>query len=127
MTTATLPDIVDVRPVDETDRACLLEVRAVLERHGALKRFGINLLHDHFPMDDDEVLLEVCDPEERTLTIRPGTASSLEEGRFVGTNFQFDGEPPAADEPLAAKLVCKVGCFVDLKDRHSRTHDRVWG
>lgn len=127
MPTATLPDIADVRPVDETDRACLEEVRAVLERHGALERFGVNLLHDHFPMDGDEVLLEVCDPEQRTLTIRPGTASSLEDGRFVGTNFQFDAQALAAGEPLAANLVCKVGCFVDLKDRHARTHDRVWG
>lgn len=118
-----LPDIVDVRPVDETVLSCLLEVREVLERHGAIQRFGVNLLHDHFPIGADEVLLEVCDPDTRTLTIRPGRASGGTD-RFVGTSFQFGSVDGAG---VSAVLVCKVGCFVDLRDRHKRTHDRVWG
>lgn len=120
----TLPDIADVRPVDQADLSCLLAIREVLERHGAIGRFGVNLLHDHFPIGADEILLEVCDPDTRTLTIRPGRSSGGDD-RFVGTAFQF--EPVGGSDAVSAVLVCKVGCFVDLRDRHKRTHDRVWG
>ena len=118
-----LPDITEVRPVDESDLGCLLEIRDVLLRHGAVERFGVNLLHDHFPVSEGEVLLEVCDPESRTLTIRPAAAET-DQDRFVATNFQFHSG--GTDSP-AAVLVCKLGCFVDLRDRHRRTHDRVRG
>jgi hypothetical protein len=120
----TLPDITDVRPVDETDQACLAEIRDVLTRHAAIARFGVTLLHDHFPLGDDEILLEVADPDTRTLTIRPGAATDGDGETFVATNFQFD--PDAASSHPAVMLKCKVGCFYDLKDRHRRTHDRVW-
>jgi hypothetical protein len=138
MAETTLLDITEVRPLDESDLPVLDELREVLERHGALDRFGLNLLHDHFPVADDEVLVEVCDTEQRTLTIRPlrgGVADGIP-GRFVETNFQFvprsdadaDADPDASGtSPVAYTLVCKVGCFVDLKDRHSKTHDKVWG
>jgi len=128
MTTSTLPDITEVRPLDSSDLPCLHELREVLERHGALERFGLNLLHDHFELDDDELLMEVSDPETRTLTIRPVREDSAlsRDGRFIETNFQF--EPSKSDGgPVSYKLVCKVGCFVDLKDKHSKTHDSVWG
>lgn len=123
----TVPDITEVRPVDDADRDCLLELRAVLERHHALDRFGVNLLHDHFDVAEDEVLLEVCDVEQHTLTIRPGPAAADVDGRFVATNFQFTADLAPDGSPVAANLVCKVGCFVDLKDKHKRTHDKVWG
>lgn len=128
MTTTTLPDITEVRPVDASDLPCLEELREVLERHGALERFGLNLLHDHFELDDDELLVEVSDPDTRTLTIRPvrEDAELGGGGRFIETNFQFV-HASSQEGPVAYKLVCKVGCFVDLKDKHSKTHDAVWG
>jgi hypothetical protein len=128
MTTSTLPDITEVRPVDASDLPCLNELRDVLERHGALERFGLNLLHDHFELDDDELLVEVSDADTRTLTIRPvrEDAEHGRGGRFVETNFQFVAAS-SGTETVAYKLVCKVGCFVDLKDKHSKTHDSVWG
>ena len=116
-----LLDIAEVRPVDETDLPCLMEVRDVLVRHGALTRFGVMLAHEHFPLGEDETLLEVCDPVKRTLTIRPGSAAEGAD-RFIGTNFLF---ADASSTDLEVMLQCKVGCFVDLRDRHRRTHDRV--
>lgn len=66
-----LPNIDDVRPVDDTDQACFDAVRRVLEEHGALSRFGLTLLHSHFDVAAAEVLVERVDSETRTLTIRP--------------------------------------------------------
>lgn len=40
-----LPHIDDVAPFSDADRACLNEVRAVLDRYGKTNRFGICLLH----------------------------------------------------------------------------------
>lgn len=117
-----LPDISDVEPLSEHDRGCLEELRTVLARHGALDRFGVNLLHDHFSLDDDEILVETCDPGARTLTMRPGRSAPARPGdSLVETSWRFTDGGTAGP-----RTVCRVGCFVDLQTRHRRTHDRVW-
>ena len=57
--------------LSDSDRDCMDEVREVLARHGKLDRFGISLLHDHFPLSPDEILLETSDADRRTMTLRP--------------------------------------------------------
>jgi hypothetical protein len=66
-----LPDIHDVESVSDADDVCFAELREVLERHHALDRFGVVLLHKHFELEPDEVMVEVVDTENRTLTTRP--------------------------------------------------------
>jgi hypothetical protein len=61
-----LPDVSDVEPISDNDRAVLEEIRAVLERYGALSRFGVNLIHRHFDLNPGEIILETTDPSERT-------------------------------------------------------------
>lgn len=78
---AELRDIDDVEPLNDSDAACLAEVREVLAHHGRLQRFGIALLHSHFELAPDEVLLESSDEQERTLTLRPTT---IEEASKTG-------------------------------------------
>lgn len=122
-TMARFPDLVDLEPLGEVDRACLEDLRAVLARHGSLERFGITLLHDHFPLAESERLMETCDPATRTLTIRPEPIDEPPSSfRLVETQWEFGG-----GEDILAALVCRVGCFVDLKDNHKRTHQRVNG
>ena len=74
---AALPHLHEVRSLDTTDAACLADVRAVLARHGKDERFGVNLLHRHFAIGEDERLVEVIDEESRTLTARPMKADEL--------------------------------------------------
>lgn len=119
---STSPDLVDIQPLNDGDRQCLEDIREVLRRHNALDRFGINLLHDHFALEPGELLMETCEPSSRTLTIRPALPEPDQAGRTVETNWRF-----SHDGDVVAGLVCKVGCFVDLKDRHKRTHQRVNG
>jgi len=118
-----LPQLEEIEPLGPSDSACLEEIRDVLVRHSAIERFGITLLHDHFDVALDEVLVESCDPENRVLTVTPARIGGVsDEGRLVETNWRFGrrGE-------VLASLVCRVGCFVDLKDKHRRTHQRVNG
>lgn len=69
---AELPDMNAMNPrLDDADAACLAALRIVLEQYGKLNRFGINLLHKHFEIADDECLLETIDVENRTLMVRP--------------------------------------------------------
>jgi hypothetical protein len=120
-----LPDITEARPLGAGDERLVADLHEVLVRHDAAGRFGIALLHDHFPVGDDELLMETCDVERRTLTTTPVPLADLgSDGRLIETLWAFErGEAGA----LQAALVCKVGCFVDLKDKHKRTHDRVNG
>lgn len=56
-----LPHIDDLIPFSTEDEACLAEMKEVLRRHGKLGRFGLSLMHNHFEVADDEMLLEECD------------------------------------------------------------------
>ncbi len=71
-----LPDIDEVISFGPDDEACFDEIRAVLEKHHALHRFGIILLHQHFDIADNEVLVENIDRENRILTSRPAKVES---------------------------------------------------
>ena len=110
---ATLPDIEDVPPITETDYAVLREIRDVLARHGALKRFGINLLHRHFDLEPDEILVEYTDVENRTLVSRVETNAVFQnETHAIETNWAFDRD--------GASVVCRGGCVYNRG--HRRQH-----
>lgn len=86
-----LPSIHDVRPIDDADRACLDEIRGVVERHGKVNRYGVALLHQHFELREGEVLVEHCDLDARTLSTAPQAATSEVLERYIPTIWRFDG------------------------------------
>ena len=65
------PSIADARALTEEDAPLVNDLVAVLEKHNALDRFGIALLHQHFPIATDEVLCEDVDVRNRVLSTRP--------------------------------------------------------
>jgi len=85
-----LPDIDAVEPFSEKDQACIQAVREALQQHGALSRFGLTLLHGHFPIANDEVLVEAVDVETRTLITRPVTVDSQSATNSVETSWRLD-------------------------------------
>jgi hypothetical protein len=89
---AELDHIADVRPIDDADSPCLEEVRLVLQKHNALDRFGIALLHRHFELADDEMMLETTDAERREHLVRPVKRTHPEEEGFTAqtTIVSFD-------------------------------------
>jgi hypothetical protein len=82
-----LPDIDDVEPYGPADDTCFEELRAVLERHGALNRFGITLLHQHFEISEEEVLVESIDKANRILMSAPEPSESA--GVSVETSWRL--------------------------------------
>jgi hypothetical protein len=89
---ADLEHIADVRPIDEGDAACLEAVRDVLAEHGALDRFGVALLHSHFDLAEDEMMLETTDAVQREHRVRPVKRSYPEQHGFTAqtTIVSFD-------------------------------------
>ena len=89
---STLDHIHDVKPINDGDEACLTEIRHVLTKYGNLKRFGVALLHNHFDLKDDEVMMETTDLEERTHVVRPMTQAEIDENNIEvqSTIITFD-------------------------------------
>jgi hypothetical protein len=110
---ADTPDISAVPPLSDGDRECFRELRDVLERHGRLGRFGINLIHKHFDVSDDEVLVETIDVASRTLTVRPMPKAGMPEA--IETQWQL-----ASGDALQ---VCHGYCLYN--SGHSRFHTQV--
>jgi len=103
-----LKDIDAVDPFTDDDRETLDLIREVLRKRNAIDRFGVTLLHDHFEVNDDEVLVETCDPVTRTLTIKPYRNEQLKEAdidedSYVQTNWRFDQNDPK-------NLLCLILC-----------------
>ena len=95
MTWNDLPSIHDVEKTAQEDEQCLREIKAVLERYGKTSRFGITLLHQHFMLADDEVLVENCDIEKRTLVTTPMKTSESIVRNYIPTVWRFDGKNPS--------------------------------
>ncbi|MGW5609533.1 hypothetical protein ACWEWI_26260 [Streptomyces sp. NPDC003753] len=62
-----LPRFEEAEGLGPQDADFIRDLVAVLKKHGNLDRFGLCLLHDHFPLAADEVLVETNDPGSRTL------------------------------------------------------------
>ena len=86
--------LIDIDEADafkpEKDQALFDEIKLVLAKHGALHRFGVTLLHKHFDVYEGERMVESCDAETRTLTIRPVTVPLGPDESYVETNWRFD-------------------------------------
>lgn len=93
-----LPNLGTLKPLGPVDQPCIDELREVLAKHGALERFGITLLHGHFPMEPDEILKEYCDKENRTMTLKPVKKSELKQALFTAWSLET-GEPLVGCKP----------------------------
>jgi len=84
-------DLHEVSPINGSDYACLAEIRDVLRKHRKQDRFGVALLHKHFDLDKDEVLMESSDPRSRVLTIKPTRRAEI--GETIATMWMLrDGD-----------------------------------
>jgi len=93
---AEFPDVNEVKPINRHDHAILAEIRDVLVKHGAIDRFGVNLLHRHFDLNDDEILFETTDVPKRSQRIEVRPASDIANNqRVLDTQWVFNcGRPP---------------------------------
>ena len=89
LTYAGLPDVDSVQPRTEADNPLFQELAEVLEKHGALDRFGITLLHTHFNIEEGEILLETTNRDAREQKIRPVPVNSLAGEKFLETSWRL--------------------------------------
>ena len=95
---STLPRIEHVSgDLDEDDVTCLTAVAAVLKKYGKEWRFGVNFLHSHFDLRDDEVLVETSDPRDQSLWVRPMPRADVDIDNITVTAWCLaDGTPQMA-------------------------------
>ena len=86
---AGFPDIDSVRPKTEADDPLFKKLAAVLAEEGALNRFGVTLLHTHFPIREGETLLETTDRDAREQLIRPVPVSDLDDQKHLETSWRL--------------------------------------
>lgn len=117
-----MPDIHDVRPLDANDHACLDAIRDVLERHGCLERFGVNLLHKHFEMAADEILVESADTQGRRLMTKPVKMASVAVELASAYETQWQWRQDASGH---VAQICVARCFPGNPDSHGHVNKHV--
>jgi hypothetical protein len=91
---ASLRHISEVEALSSEDEPLIADLIAVLQRHNALDRFGITLLHKHFEMEPDECLLETTDLSTRVQTIRPISKAEVAGIDAIETAWRLDTHGP---------------------------------
>jgi hypothetical protein len=111
-----LPDISDVEALSAGDHECLDAIRDVLIQHDALGRFGVHLVHKHFDVAEDEILVEYTDIESRTLTCQVEKRQADPQGAAnrIETMWSFVGG--------GATRVCDQQCVYN--NGHANRHYR---
>jgi hypothetical protein len=93
------------------------EVREVLKRHGVERKYGLALLHKHFDLADDEVLMEYTDIENRMLVTKPAPRSEASGGNAVETVWSLDSGNTTT--------LCVGFCYyLPRTGAHGITHER---
>lgn len=74
--------------LSNTEIKMMNEVYQVFSRYrNQTREFGLQLIHTHFPMQEDEILYEVHNAEKRILTICPLKRSSIKNALATGWQF----------------------------------------
>jgi hypothetical protein len=85
-----LPDLMQAHELTKKDEQCLEDIRLVIEKYKLTSKFGISLLHKHFDIEEDEVLLERNDPITRELTLSPLKVTESMNLNYATTQWRFD-------------------------------------
>ena len=110
----------DIKPINDSDSdfECLNEVRDVLKKYNRLKGFGVALLHTHFNVNNDKIMLETANNKNRRLVIEPTKTKNVGSNN-VGTIWTLqDGDN------IEAMSWCRQYCQTNLFHGHSDKHNK---
>lgn len=110
-----LTHIDEIEPINERDFEVLNEIKSILVKHNYTDRFGVTLIHKHFDLAEDEVLMETTDEEARVSIINVQKSSGTEMNT-IETTWKF-----ALD--IRAETICVLKCHYFLG--HKRKHVKV--
>ena len=97
-----LPLLHEAPALDESDGACLDDLRRVLARHGKLDRFAVHLAHKHIDLAPGEVWIERPDPDGRTQHVTVGRLADEPDARPTTWLFLSDNDGPALSAAAGA-------------------------
>lgn len=110
-----LPRFEETEGLGPQDAEFVEDLVTVLEKHGNLDRFGLCLLHDHFPLGDDEVLVETNDPRNRTLQVHVEKADETRHVKPSQWRFlRHDAGSPGAESRQGRYQVIQLCSPLDL-------------
>lgn len=110
---AQVEDLHNVAPLSDDDVECMQQVRQVLMRHGKVDRFALHLIHKHFDLANDEILIEYSDAKMREQYFRAEKIDSDTAVSAIPTTWTL-----REIEPLAA---CK--CAYRMAKGHLGRHE----
>jgi len=105
-----LRDIDAVEPINDGDTDCLIEIRDVLKKHGKMERLGVALLHSHFDLESDEILLESSDEENRTLITKAVKQADAGNSNIATILMLREGDAATMSSSWCRKY-CRLGPF----------------
>lgn len=94
-------------------RTALEQLGGFLAEQGLTEIFAARTLHMHFPVSDDEAVLEGFDPTERAITTRVVRRSELTGAHASQWGFFADGVPVALTWAVGAGSTPEVEAAVD--------------
>src|SRR4051812_25636345 len=109
---ASIKDLHECEPLSDADLECMKDVRAALEKHGKLDRFAVHLIHKHFDVAEDEILVEYSEAANREQFFRVEKASSEAATHAIPTTWTLGNM-----EPMAS-CVCAYRVGVGHLGRH---------
>jgi hypothetical protein len=92
------------------------EIRELLKRYGVEKKYGLALLHKHFDLADDEVLIEYTDIENRTLITKPAPRSEASSCNAVETIWSLE----SGNVTTSCALFCY---YYPTTGKHEQKHE----
>ncbi|EAY26623.1 hypothetical protein [Microscilla marina] len=84
-----LPYIDDVKEYTKEDEALFKEIKEVLKKYNVLDKFGITLLHTHFPVKKGEIMVEHYNPEDKSQLTKPHPKEDIEKLGLVPISWRF--------------------------------------
>lgn len=111
-------DFGSTRPLGADDEAVLSKIADLLRSHRKSDRFGVRLIRDAIALNEDELLLETCDEETRTLTCR---VADTERNRDQNVETTWRWEPAGGDNGFTVVQKCYFACEPWTTGQHTRT------
>lgn len=116
-------DVTCIKPVSLEDAPYLAGVYAIMNRHARTDRFGVKLIHDELGLKDDEVLLETCDVENRSLNCSVMNRFDHAVTESIETFWIWNVTLDSLTGAYCRRQSCQRHCWTEA-GRHAHRHDR---
>lgn len=116
---SSISDIENVEPMGEKDSDVLKDLYQVLKKHDCVERLGIFLIHKHFEINDDEMVVEYTDTKNRKQNLvveKKLSDSDNHPESAIETAWKF------SPDTITAVTVCVLRC--NYNNGHKLVHVR---